>query len=46
MRRSERWTNAVLVVLAIALLVLCVRSIVHEQQKGSTIQQMNDGREI
>ncbi|MCR4603340.1 MAG: hypothetical protein K5683_07400 [Prevotella sp.] len=45
MKRSERWMNAVLVVLAVALLAICVRSVVHEQQKEATIEQTNDGRE-
>ena len=33
-----KWTNAVLAVLAAALLALCVRSIVKESQ-ASTVQQ-------
>ncbi|MGX8697311.1 MAG: hypothetical protein ACSW8D_13100 [Prevotella sp.] len=45
MKRSEKWTNAVLVVLVALLAAICVRSVVHEQQKENKIQQMRDGRE-
>ena len=45
MRLSDKWTNAILAVLAAVLLALCIRSVVHEQQSETKIQQMRDGRD-
>ena len=45
MKLSDKWTNAILAVLAAVLLALCIRSVVHEQQLENKFQQMRDGRD-
>ena len=45
MKRSDKWTNAILVLLVVVLAVICIRSVVHEQQKENIKQEMRDGRD-
>ena len=45
MKHSDKWTNAILAVLAAVLLALCVRSIVHEKQLTDKQQEQRDGRD-
>ena len=43
MKLSDKWTNVFLAVLAIVLLALCVRSVVHERQSANKQQELRDG---
>ena len=45
MKHSDRWTNAVLVVLVAVLAAICIGSVVHEQQRENNLQQQRDGRD-
>jgi branched-subunit amino acid transport protein len=45
MKRSDKWTNAILVVLVAVLAAICIRSVVHEQHKVNHKQELRDGRD-
>ena len=45
MKHTEKWTTALLALLAAVLLALCVRSVMHEQQKSEQPNEQNDERD-
>jgi len=45
MKRGDKWTNAILVVLVAVLAAICIRSVVHEQHKVNHKQELRDGRD-
>ena len=44
MKRSDKWTNLILVVLVAVLAAICIGSVVHEQQREDKRQELKDGR--
>ena len=44
MKRSEFWTNAILVLLVAILAAICIRSVVQEQQRSDKLQELRDDR--
>lgn len=44
MKRSDKWTNLILVVLIAVLAAICIGSVVHEQQRANKRQVIRDGR--
>ncbi len=45
MKRNDKWTNAFLILLVVVLAAICIRSVVHEQQKINNKQELRDGRD-
>ena len=45
MKRSDTWTNMLLVVLVAVLAAICVSSIVNEQRKVHQTEQLKNGRD-